>query len=62
MQGRWGDLLLAAVCAVLAVGCVSLAATAFLAGGVGHPEFVPAAVATAVILGAFAVWTYPGLR
>ena len=62
MQGRWVDLVLAAVFAILAVGCVSLAATAVLAGGIGHPEFAPAAVATAVILGAFAVWTYPGFR
>jgi hypothetical protein len=62
MQGRWGDLLLAAVFAVLAVGCVSLAATAVLAGGIGHPEFIPAAVATAVVLGALAIWSYPGAR
>lgn len=62
MQGRWADLVLAAVFAFLAVGCASAAVSAVAAEGVYHPQFAPAAIATALIFGAFAIWTYGSVR
>ena len=56
------DVVLAAVFAFFAVGCASAALSAVAAEGVDHSSFAPAAIATALVLGAFSIWTYRGVR
>jgi hypothetical protein len=54
------DVVLAAVFAFLAVGSASAAVSAVAAGGVDRPSLASAGIATALVFGAFAIWTFRG--
>ncbi len=58
MLDRWSKILMAGLFAFFAVACISAAATALLGEVQTSPSFAPAAIATAVIFAAFAVWTF----
>jgi hypothetical protein len=49
---------MAGLFAFFAVACISAAATALLGEVQTNPSFAPAAIATAVIFAAFAVWSF----
>jgi membrane associated rhomboid family serine protease len=55
---RWSKSLMAGLFAFFAVACLSAAATTLLGDVPTNPSFAPAAIATAVIFAAFAIWSF----